>query len=347
MKKILIIKMSALGDLFMALPQIDAIIAQHPGDEMWIMTSPPFREIFSDHPLLKTVILDRNKKFGTESRMGRILWVRREKFDEVYDLQGNKTSRLLTLFSAAPRRIGSQPMKIYTHSPTAPYTSESRYNVFKRLNEILVSAGLKPASENCTVYPPDTYVRKVEEWKKAHGLCSRKYVVFHAGSSSEWATKRWPEEYFREVALLFENQGYRSVWTGGPDESGINRRLAEKVGIDASGQLGFLELFVLGRDAEFAITNDSGPMHILAASGIPVFSFFGPTSWVRSHAVGQRNRVLTRGLDCSPCFLKKCPPERDHACMREISPEYVCARIHEDLHEGRRTGRCRGSSRGY
>jgi ADP-heptose:LPS heptosyltransferase len=80
----------------------------------------------------------------------------------------------------------------------------------------------------------------------------------------------------------------------------------------------------------FAVTNDSGPMHILATAGLPVYACFGPTDWRRSHAPGQESRILTNPVSCSPCYLKSCPPERQHACLQGISPAMVMERLKMD-----------------
>ena len=56
-----------------------------------------------------------------------------------------------------------------------------------------------------------------------------------------------------------------------------------------------MELAELGRRAKFAVTNDSGPMHVFSCVDIPVYAFFGPTDWRRNHAIGQENRVISPG----------------------------------------------------
>ena len=75
-------------------------------------------------------------------------------------------------------------------------------------------------------------------------------------------------------------------------------------------------------------------MHILGASGIPIYSFFGPTSWVRSHVAGQRNRVFSAEVECSPCFKGKCPPKKVHICMNKITPKHVFLKIAQEMQLG-------------
>lgn len=323
LKKVLIIKMSALGDVVITLPHIQTILAHHSNDPVWLMTSPPCEELFVNHPRLQTVRLDRNAWFGPENAYARILWVRRQRFDVVYDLQGNRISRLLVRFSKSPRCIGTQPRQIYHFHPEQEYRRDTQQNVYERLNETIISAGLKPADPGAELYAAKEDIDTVEKWKKANWLLYRPYVLLHAGSSREWPSKRWPEAHFAELAVKIEKAGLSCIWIGGNDEMSLNRRLAGKTGLDATNRFNIVELYLLGRGARFALTNDSGPMHILTAAGIPVFSFFGPTSWVRSHAAGQSQRTFHRDLDCSPCFLGQCPPENGHACLEGISPEEV------------------------
>jgi len=101
-------------------------------------------------------------------------------------------------------------------------------------------------------------------------------------------------------------------------------------GIDATGRFDYRELAILAGHAAFAVTNDSGPMHVMSIAGLPVYAFFGPTDWRRSHALGQQQRVLTNPVFCSPCYLKSCPPERQHACMQGIRAAKVIARLEAD-----------------
>jgi ADP-heptose:LPS heptosyltransferase len=75
------------------------------------------------------------------------------------------------------------------------------------------------------------------------------------------------------------------------------------------------------------LSNDSGPMHVLSLAGVPVYALFGPTDWRRSHALGQQDSVLCNPVECSPCHLPVCPPQRAHACLAGLAPGAVLARI--------------------
>lgn len=330
-QNVLIIKMSALGDLFIALPHIGAILSAHEGDRVTLLTSPGFVELFAHHPGLETVKLNRQRLVGWQSAWGRTLWVRRQKFDVVYDLQGNRISRRLVRFSKAAKRVGTQPKRIYTHCPAAPYTRDTQMNVFQRLNETLVSGGLAGASSGFELQLAPEVYEEVAAFKTENRLPESGYVALHAGSAAAWPSKRWPEANFAALARRLTDAGWTCVWVGGPDDRDLNRRLAQKVGIDATMRFSIGGMYVFGRGARFAVTSDSGPMHILGATGIPVFAFFGPTSRKRSHTAGQERRAFCIDVPCSPCFKGVCPPEKAHACMTGIDPEDVFTAIMNDI----------------
>ena len=325
--KILMIKMSALGDLFMSLPHMDVVLKHHPDDEPWVLTSPAYTELFAHHPRIHAVALDRRRPFCKTGTWARRLWVRRKQFSTVYDLQGNRTSRLMVRFSGADRRVGTQPNRIYTHHPEYPYTRDTEQNVFDRLNDTLAAAGLPPPDAAPRLYAAPADRDAVTRWKQDNGIGNGGYALMHAGSSRTWHSKRWPQEHFLELATRVEAMGIQTVWVGAADDQEVNRYLSRHVGTDATGQFSIMQLYLMGKDALFAVTNDSGPMHIIAASGIPVYGFFGPTSAIRSHAMGQASRVFSQGVACSPCFSGTCPPARHHRCLSSIKPASVFSAI--------------------
>jgi ADP-heptose:LPS heptosyltransferase len=188
--------------------------------------------------------------------------------------------------------------------------------------------GLPEAGDRPVIPAPAPVVDKVASWRKQSS--AGRYVLVHAGSSPRWLSKRWAPERFAELAELLIKDGITVVWIGADDEIDLNAALAAKTGIDATDLFSLQELVELGRGAEFALVSDSGPMHLLSASGIPVYAFFGPTDFNRSHAIGQRNNVLSSNADCSPCFLPVCPAEKGHKCLNDISVGDVYNRLKAD-----------------
>jgi len=319
--KVLIIKLGALGDVVMATALIRRLQAHHAGDELVLLTAPPFASLFREWRGLRV------QAFPRKGAMWRTLrWIRSGRFDRIYDFQSSDRSGLLCALSGAPERVGNHPRFPYTHHPTEPYRGQC--HIFERMNQVLASAGVAPADPRPELPIAEGERRKVMEWIRWQGLREGCFVVCHAGASPRWGSKRWP--HFAALATALAGRGLPCVWVGSEADEALNRDLAGQAGIDATARFSLPQLAELGRHARFAVTSDSAPMHVLSAAGIPVFALFGPTDWRRNHALGQAGRVLRHEVPCSPCSLGVCPPEKGHACLAGISLEQVMERLQEE-----------------
>lgn len=290
MPKILVLKLGALGDVVMATAIIRRLQVHHEGDRLTVLTSSPYRDIFSDWPGIETVSFPRK---GLAAAIKTVAWIRGQGFDQVYDLQSNDRSRIYCALSGIPVRVGNHPAIPYTVHPPDPYTGNC--HIFERMNQVLAAADVSAAEES--VYLPVNEASKqlVCDWLEHQELMDHSFAIMHAGASHRHPEKCWP--YYGELARRLEERNIRTVWIGGKDDRVNNRSLAQSRGIDASGVFSINQLAELARHARFAVTNDSGPMHALSGSGIPVFAFFGPTNWRRNHALGQKPYVMTRQAD--------------------------------------------------
>jgi len=331
MKKILIIKMSAIGDLFISMPHMDAILAHHPNDQVWLLTSGLFIDFFARHPRLSAVALDRSRWLSAQSVFGRILWMRKNKFHAVYDLQGNRISRRLTRFSGADIRVGTQPAGVYHFHPKEPYTQKTARHVVNRLDETLASAGLAPSTPGFEAWPSNADQEMVERWKAERGISDNGYAIIHPGSSKGWESKRWPEDHYKKLALMIEERGMTCVWVGGDEDRELNASLSKTAGIDATNVFSLMQLYLFGKTARFMVGSDSAPMHIVSAGGAPAYGFFGPTSWIKNHGAGQQDRVVKNDAPCSPCFSGTCPSDKKHQCLDPIDPGDVFGKIDDEL----------------
>lgn len=323
MARILIIKLGALGDVIMATAFLERIRAAHAGDEIHVLTSLPFTDIFRRFDGLRVRAVPRH---GALNTLRTLVWMRRQRFRRVYDLQSSDRTAILCALSGAPERIGNLPHYPYTHHPVDRYTGQC--HIFARMQSVLAAAGL-PADDRRPALPCLPAERNhVFRWLREHGLLEQPYAVMHAGSSPRWPAKRWP--YYPALAYALSTQGITTVWVGAKPDAALNARLASQTGVEATDQFNFAELAELGRRARFAATNDSGPMHALAAADIPVYAFFGPTDWRRSHAVGQRERVLYNPAPCHACGRADRATAADHTCLPGITVDQVLRRLQQE-----------------
>ena len=96
--------------------------------------------------------------------------------------------------------------------------------------------------------------------------------------------------------------------------------ISEGKAVSLAGKTNLKELIAVMRKAKFAVSNDSGPMHIAAALGIPVFAIFGPTDPGRTGPYGEGHKIIRADVSCAPCLKKKCETMK---CMNGLSAERV------------------------
>ena len=313
-KDILIIKLGALGDVVMATGLIDRILQHHAPRRCVLLTSPSYIELFGTWPNLELKTFDRS---SLRSTLATALWVRKQGFLRVYDLQSNDRTGALCGLSGIPEQAGNHPRFPYNLHPQHRYTGQR--HIHDRMLEILEAAGISTDAVVPCLRPSAADQHKVSEWLQERDLPDRKLVIMHAGASAQRQEKRWP--YFGELALSLAQQGYVTVWAGGEQDRHTNADLARITGVNASEAFSFLQLVALAGQARIAVTNDSGPMHLLACGPIPVYGLFGPTDWRRNHAVGQRERVLS--LNWDEAVFRATP-------LAELQPAQVLRRLEHD-----------------
>ena len=289
MANVLIIKLGALGDIVMSTSLIKQIQSFHSTDKLFLLTSKPFHTIFHSWTDLNVQTIERK---GFLNTIRTIMWIRENHFAAVYDLQSNDRTGLYCAVSGISRRIGNHPRYPYNVHPEDTYRGQC--HIYDRMLTVLESAGI-PAEPLPPALPASNEEKqKISSWIRENELIVNDFIIIHAGGSRQHLEKRWP--YYEQLAKIFSAENKSIVWVGGNDDLEINKILSSITGINASKQFTFPELAELGRHASFALTNDSGPMHILSCSDIPVYAFFGPSNWKRNHAVGQKEFVITRGL---------------------------------------------------
>jgi ADP-heptose:LPS heptosyltransferase len=296
----LVIKLGALGDLIMATPFFRLIQSRHAGERVALLTAPEHAALFGSWPGLETVSFPRR---GVRATVRAIRWIRAGRFERIYDLQSNDRSALLCALSGAPFRAGNHARFPYTHHPPSRWDGQS--HSFERLREVLRAAGIDADPEGPWLPVSEADRAAARSWLEERGLGGRPLIIVHAGASAGHPEKRWPG--FAELCAALRERGVATVAAGAAPDAAVNRALAAAGAIDATACFTLPQLVELGRYARAAVTNDSGPMHVLSCAGIPVYGLFGPTDWRRNHAIGQRDRVICAGPFPAP--LSRLAPE--------------------------------------
>ena len=151
------------------------------------------------------------------------------------------------------------------------------------------------------------------------------YFVLAPGATYG-SSKVWPHERYAALArLLVERTGGTAVIVGRNEEREGTAALAESIGTGArnlAGELSLERLFGVLRGARITIGNDSGPVHVSAALGVPTIAVFGPTSVEWTAPRGPRVRIVREDISCAPCFKRECPFGSPR-CLARISVDRV------------------------
>jgi lipopolysaccharide heptosyltransferase II len=255
--------------------------------------------------------------------------LRADQFDLAVDLQGLFRSGVLAWLSGASVRIGFANGRegspwFYTERVSVPTTEMHAVDRY-----LLVAAAMGAGMRGTPQFrfkQLDADVAMVRDVFRQRGVAIEEpWVVMSV--SARWPTKRWPLSSFAGVLDQLHKEGIGPVVLIGSSEErdDVNqlKTMTKSPFIDLTGAVPLGCLPALLSKAAAMITNDSGPMHIAAALGVPVVAMFGPTSAVRTGPYGTSHRVLTGQVPCSPCFSRVCRHSPQMECLHLIKPNDV------------------------
>ena len=320
-QRILIIKPSALGDIVHALPVLKLLRTRFPDAVIDWLVVPAFASLLDGHPLLNDVIrFDRKALAGwwknweqAKSLFAFARDLRRRQYDLVIDLQGLLRSGWMTWQTRAATRVGFGYARefaplAYTHR--VPQPTPERHAVERYLDTAeALGCGRGPVEFDFAVADADRAAAR----QLVGG--SERYAVLLPGTN--WPTKRWPVEHFAAlVRPLREERGLDVFVAGAADVAGLELPGAASV----AGRTSLKQLVALLEGASVVVANDSGPMHIAAALGVPLVTPFGPTNPVRTGPYGRMETVIQLDLVCRPCYSRTCSHQ---SCMKWVTPPDV------------------------
>jgi ADP-heptose:LPS heptosyltransferase len=265
-ERILVIKLASLGDFVQAFGPFAAIRAHHPDAEITLLTTPPYVELVRPSPWF-----DRIWSFGRPRWLDLpAVWhlartLRRGRFDRVYDLQTSGRSSRYRLF------VGLKPeWSGIAWGCSHPHANPMRevMHTLEKQREQLEMAGIAH-------FPvPDTSFLDADT--SGYGLPPR-YALLIPGASATRPGKRWDAARYAELASGFDVPvavvGSRSE---APLAATIRSMLPSAV--DLTGRTSYASLAAVARHAAYAVGNDTGPTHLVAAMGCPTLALFGGES---------------------------------------------------------------------
>lgn len=328
-KKILVMKPGAIGDVLLSTPVIQNLRHNFPDAVINFLTQSYCRDVLVDNPYL-TRVLSYDIGTGDSSRC-LIKNIHDQDYDLIIDLFSNPRTAVIVFNSEAKYKVGYKfGWRQLAYNIKVKPRGNEVHNIEFNLDS-LRALGLEITGSKPIFVLNKVHREFAESFFNENGLNVNKTIGFNPGGT--WPTKVWPADSFIELGKML-SKGYRILLFWGyekekaeaetiRDAIGGNALLIPKVNLKYLGAL--LE------KCRLFVTNDTGPMHIASALGVRVAAIFGPTNSALQGPFGGNSLVLKNdSLECLGCNLtqiEKCP--YGLKCMRELKVETVCAKLKE------------------
>ena len=324
--RILITRLSHIGDCVLTLPVLCAIRRKFPDAYIAWAVEKPTDQLLKGHPDLNRLIIIPKNWMGKPLQWASILFrLRRDRFDIAIDPQGLTKSAMLGWLSGARKRIGLQGKWARELSPRLnnELVETQSPHVVDRSLEMLSAVDVSDRGVEYRLPLDSASQQRVRSFLDVRQIV-RPFVVVNPGAS--WPSKRWDVNRFAAVVRYLESQhGLQSVVTWAGDEE---RGMAQGI-VHCDDECGFVaprtslrEYAALCDYASFFIGCDTGPMHIAAAMGTPCIGLYGTTLPTESGAHGPQNIAIQKWHQDGTSRERR---KAENVAMMEIMPEDVFA----------------------
>jgi len=340
--KLLIVKLSAFGDIIHSLPALHDLLARPEVSEVhWLLDARYafVAQIFP--PQVKVHQVELRGKSPVKSAWKTIRSLRGEHFNAVLDLQGLGKSAILAAFCGAhvygmdANHLREKISRLFL--TPVPFHADERH-VVQQYRRVVAAPFEKAFGKACgdkteviPYSPPQAVLNDsmrqtgtalLEHWK----ISSKRYIWLHTGGG--WATKQLPLTTWQQLAGDLLSEGFVPIlgWGNAQEKTmAVNIRNAVPDALIPEHRLSMDALCGVLAHAVAVVGPDTGVVHLAAALGSPTVSFWGPSASWRSAPLGKHHRHIESNPACGPCFKRECG---EFICMDMIRPDAIMAAIH-------------------
>lgn len=283
MADILVIKLSALGDLLFALPALQAIRRHHAGDRITLLTAARFHDFMARSGVADEVWSDPRPQWWRPLALARFARrLRRAGFARVYDLQWSDRSELYLRLLG---RHGGERVGVTASADLRFAGRREAKPPYERQRDYLALAGVPAVAPDLSFLAGDLSGLGLQE----------PMALLVPGSARNRPAKRWPAEHYAALARALAKLGFQPVVVAGPDERDVASAIQAAEPAALAPTLSLEQIATLARRAAVAVGNDTGPAHLIALAGAPLVMLFGADSNpVKQRPWGERALTLQR-----------------------------------------------------
>jgi heptosyltransferase-1 len=339
-QRILVLRLSAVGDVIRTLPAVQALKEHTPSSSITWIVEEPSRAFLESQPEVDEVILFPRKRWTKGIKSLRGIWetigemrgfvkdLRRRKFDVVLDFHGILKSGVLSYLSGSPKRIGydrrSAKEGNFLFSNVKAKLPKERITRFERNLALLRGMGLELKELKYSLHiPPEDRKYVASFFKASSAPLNRPLIAIHPGTSPKAFFKRWmPDQYAQLANRLVRELNASVLFTWGDEElewvEGVRKQMKEP-SLLAPKTESLTQLGEVYRNCDLYIGGDTGPMHIASLMGIPAVVIYGPTDPIENEPFGNHIKVR-KEVGCNPCHEYSC---KRLVCIKAISADEV------------------------
>lgn len=318
-----------LGDAVMITPAIARIRESFPKARITLLANPLVGQLFLGSPWVdRVMVFDRARTHaGVRGRWRLARELRREAFDAAIIFPNSFDAALVPWLAGIPVRLGKVSdgrglllTGRYRPQEQVPPCHEVEYYL-----DLVRHFGITGQATAPRLFTTPEEDRSAAEFLAGHGIGAGDILLGINPGAAYGSAKRWYPARFAQVAQeLAHAWGARVVIFGGPDETAIAADIDAGLGgdcLNVAGRTSVRQLLALIKRCNFFVTNDSGPMHMAAALGVPLVAIFGSTDHSTTSPYTDQALIVRKDVACAPCKLRECPT--DHGCMTAVTAEDV------------------------
>lgn len=306
-QKLLIIPQNWLGDIVMSQTLLKKIKSNNPKTSIDILVNSSLKNLVERMPEInKVIILDCNhRELGLFKRLRLAKEIKKSSYDRSIVLSRSLKSSLIPYFAKIPIRTGELGELRYLFiNDLKEFSKESRRKTASRYIS-MYSDNNEELSEN--YYPSlDSNSENIKNLSEKYDLKKDKKVIIFAPGAAFGPSKMWPVNKFRELGKKLNND-FKILILGSNNEKSIgNDIVTNKNMVNLCGKTSIADAVDLMHISKFCVSNDSGLMHLAAATNTKSISIYGSTSPDFTPPLTKNKDIHYKGMSCSPCFEKKC-----------------------------------------
>jgi ADP-heptose:LPS heptosyltransferase/glycosyltransferase involved in cell wall biosynthesis len=324
--RILVAKISSLGDLILAIPSLKAIKEGFKNSEVILLTLKKYAPLMQDCPYLDGIITVDEDYKKMKNIFALAAKLRLRAFDYIIDLQNSRASHLLSFLSFPRYSFG------YSLRWGLLLTKHLKFNrkltPLDSQEKILELLGIRLKEKKLIYW-------EIKDDCKDKFIANEKNLIgINISASKRWQTKNWPISNICDlINLIYKNLPAYKVVLLGDDAAGARAqeimRATSNRPHNLCGKVGLVDLAAVLTKFRVFVTPDTATLHLAQALGVEVVGLFGPTNPERHTIKAQNLHILCKELLCSFCYRTKCKLSKQNICLSKISANEVFAKIKE------------------